>query len=178
MVSLNTGLEIDLTGQIAAETMGFAQFSATGAQTETIQGAQLSPGGKSILALRSVYAARNAKGEKVLKSKIVPCFRPGTVVSTSRNDIDYVVTEYGVAWLRGGLGKGTGERTGQRGPSRLPGKTPGSGKGEGAGVKELTVDGGVAYAGQHPFYNISSTVFWIRSTKARMVFCFLAFSFL
>ncbi len=101
MVSLNTGLEIDLTGQIAAESMGFAQFSATGAQTETIQGAQLSPGGKSILALRSVYAARNAKGEKVLKSKIVPCFRPGTVVSTSRNDIDYVVTEYGVAWLRG-----------------------------------------------------------------------------
>ena len=48
-----------------------------------------------------MYAARNAKGEKVLKSKIVPCFRPGTVVSTSRNDIDYVVTEYGVAWLRG-----------------------------------------------------------------------------
>ena len=101
MVSLNTGLEIDLTGQCAAESMGFTQFSATGAQTETVQGAQLSPGGKSILALHSVYSARNAQGEKVLKSKIVPYFRPGTIVSTSRNEIDYVVTEYGVAWLRG-----------------------------------------------------------------------------
>lgn len=101
MVSLNTGLEIDLTGQCAAESMGFTQFSATGAQTETIQGAQLSPGGKSILALRSVYSIRNAQGEKVLKSKIVPYFRPGTIVSTSRNEIDFVVTEYGVAWLRG-----------------------------------------------------------------------------
>ena len=101
MVSLNTGLEIDLTGQCAAESMGFIQFSATGAQTETVQGAQLSPGGKSILALHSVYSARNAQGAKVLKSKIVPYFRPGTIVSTSRNEIDYVVTEYGVAWLRG-----------------------------------------------------------------------------
>lgn len=101
MVSLNTGLEIDLTGQCAAETMGFTQFSATGAQTETVQGAQLSPGGKSILALHSVYSIRNAQGEKVLKSKVVPYFRPGTIVSTSRNEIDYVVTEYGVAWLRG-----------------------------------------------------------------------------
>lgn len=101
MVSLNTGLEIDLTGQCAAESMGFTQFSATGAQTETIQGAQLSPGGKSILALRSVYSVRNAQGEKVLKSKIVPYFRPGTIVSTSRNEIDFVVTEYGIAWLRG-----------------------------------------------------------------------------
>ncbi len=101
MVSLNTGLEIDLTGQCAAESMGFTQFSATGAQTETVQGAQLSPGGKSILALHSVYSVRNAQGEKVLKSKIVPYFRPGTIVSTSRNEIDFVVTEYGVAWLRG-----------------------------------------------------------------------------
>lgn len=101
MVSLNTGLEIDLTGQCAAESMGATQFSATGAQTETVQGAQLSPGGKSILALHSVYTARNIRGEKVLKSKIVPYFQPGTIVSTSRNEIDYVVTEYGVAWLRG-----------------------------------------------------------------------------
>lgn len=101
MVSLNTGLEIDLTGQCAAESMGFSQFSATGAQTETVQGAQLSPGGKSILALHSVYAAKNKEGQRVLRSKIVPCFHPGTIVSTSRNDLDYVVTEYGVAWLRG-----------------------------------------------------------------------------
>lgn len=101
MVSLNTALEIDLTGQCAAESMGFAQWSATGAQTETVEGAQLSPGGKSILALPSCYTARGKDGKKVLRSKIVLSFKPGTIVSTSRNDVDYVVTEYGTAWLRG-----------------------------------------------------------------------------
>ncbi len=101
MVSLNTALEIDLTGQCSAESMGFTQWSATGAQTETIEGAQLSPGGKSILALPSCYTARKQNGEKILRSKIVLSFRPGTVISTSRNDVDYVVTEYGTAWLRG-----------------------------------------------------------------------------
>lgn len=101
MVSLNTALEIDLTGQCAAESMGFTQWSATGAQTETVEGAQLSPGGKSILALPSCYTARGRDGEKILRSKIVLSFRPGTIVSTSRNDVDYVVTEYGTAWLRG-----------------------------------------------------------------------------
>ena len=101
MVSLNTALEIDLTGQIAAESMGMAQWSATGAQQETIRGAQLSQGGKSIVALHSSYYGRNEAGEKVLQSKIVPFFKPGTIVTTSRNDVDYIVTEYGVAWLRG-----------------------------------------------------------------------------
>ena len=101
MVSLNTALEVDLTGQISAETMGITQWSATGAQQETIRGAQLSPGGKSIVALHSSYYGRNAAGEKVLQSKIVPFFRPGTIVTTSRNDVDYIVTEYGTAWLRG-----------------------------------------------------------------------------
>lgn len=101
MVSLNTALEVDLTGQIAAETMGTTQWSATGAQQETIRGALLSPGGKSIVALHSSYYGRNAAGEKVLQSKILPFFKPGTIVTTSRNDVDYIVTEYGVAWLRG-----------------------------------------------------------------------------
>lgn len=64
MVSLNTALEIDLTGQCAAESMGFTQWSATGAQTETVEGAQLSPGGKSILALPSCYTARSRTGER------------------------------------------------------------------------------------------------------------------
>lgn len=101
MVSLNTALEIDLTGQIAAESMGMTQWSATGAQQETIRGAQLSQGGKSIIALHSSYYGRNEAGEKVQQSKIVPFFKPGTIVTTSRNDVDYIVTEYGVAWLRG-----------------------------------------------------------------------------
>lgn len=101
MVSLNTALEVDLTGQISAETMGPLQWSATGAQQETIRGAMLSPGGKSLVALHSSYYGRNEKGGKVLQSKIVPFFKPGTIVTTSRNDVDYIVTEYGVAWLRG-----------------------------------------------------------------------------
>ncbi len=101
MVSLNTALEVDLTGQISAETMGTLQWSATGAQQETIRGAMLSPGGKSLVALHSSYYGRNEKGEKVLQSKIVPFFKPGTIVTTSRNDVDYIVTEYGAAWLRG-----------------------------------------------------------------------------
>ena len=101
MVSLNTALELDLTGQVAAESMGTTQWSATGAQWETIYGSQLSGGGKSIVALHSSYYGRNEAGEKVLQSKIVPFFRPGTIVSTSRNNVDYVVTEYGTAWLRG-----------------------------------------------------------------------------
>ena len=101
MVSLNSTLEIDLTGQSAGESMGFRQFSASGAQPETIQGAQFSPGGKSILALPSAYEAKTADGKRVLQSKIVTSFRPGTVVTSSRTLVDYVVTEYGTACLRG-----------------------------------------------------------------------------
>ena len=72
-------------------------FSGSGGQAETIQGAQMSPGGKSILAMHSTYTDRDGK----LHSKIVPMLTPGAAVTTSRNDVDYVVTEYGIAWLRG-----------------------------------------------------------------------------
>lgn len=100
-VSINATLEIDLTGQAASETVGNLQFSGTGGQSETVMGAQRSKGGKSILAMHSTYTTRDEEGNEVLHSKIVPFLAPGAAVTTSRNDVDYVVTEYGVAWLRG-----------------------------------------------------------------------------
>ena len=90
-------LEMDLTGQAASESVGPVQFSGSGGQAETVQGAQMSPGGKSILAMHSTYTDRDGK----LHSKIVPMLTSGAAVTTSRNDVDYVVTEYGIAWLRG-----------------------------------------------------------------------------
>lgn len=94
MVSINTTLEIDLGGQCCSESIGHSQFSGTGGQSDTAVGAQLSPGGKSIIALYST-----AKNDTI--SKIVPLLTLGAVVSLQRNDVDYVVTEYGVAPLRG-----------------------------------------------------------------------------
>ena len=100
-VSVNASLEIDLPGQCASETVGNLQWSGTGGQSETVQGAQMSPGGKSIIAMHSTYSATDADGKEVLHSKIVPFLARGAAVTTSRNDTDYVVTEYGIAWLRG-----------------------------------------------------------------------------
>jgi acyl-CoA hydrolase len=101
MVSINTTIEVDLTGQCCSESIGYKQFSGTGGQADTAIGAQLSRNGKSIIALYSTASVKNENGEKVLTSKIVPCLKEGAVVSLTRNDVDYVVTEYGVAWLRG-----------------------------------------------------------------------------
>ncbi|MGE5422375.1 MAG: acetyl-CoA hydrolase/transferase family protein [Ignavibacteriales bacterium] len=94
MVSVNSALQFDLTGQCCAESVGSRLFSGTGGHKEFVNGAQESPGGKSILALYSTAA-------KDTISRIVPQFDPGTVVTTSRVDVDYIVTEYGVACLRG-----------------------------------------------------------------------------
>lgn len=101
MVSINTTLEVDLCGQCASESIGHVQFSGTGGQADTAIGAQMSQGGKSVIALYSTAKVKNENGEKVEVSKIVPMLKQGAVVSLSRNDVDYVVTEYGVAWLRG-----------------------------------------------------------------------------
>lgn len=100
-VSINATLEVDLTGQCASETVGNLQWSGTGGQSETVQGAQLSNEGKSIIAMHSTYTTKDANGQEMLHSKIVPFLASGAAVTTSRNDTDYVVTEYGVAWLRG-----------------------------------------------------------------------------
>ena len=94
MVSINSALQMDLTGQCCAESIGPRLFSGTGGHREFVHGATNSPGGKSILAFTST-----TKGDTV--SRIVPFFEPGTIVTTSRVDVDYVITEYGVACLRG-----------------------------------------------------------------------------
>ncbi len=100
-VSVNATLEIDLTGQCASETVGHYQWSGTGGQSETVQGSQMSKGGKSIIAMHSTYTTQDEHGNETLHSKIVPFLHTGAVVTTSRNDTDYIVTEYGIAWLRG-----------------------------------------------------------------------------
>jgi acyl-CoA hydrolase len=101
-VSINTSLEVDLTGQCASESLGSVQFSGTGGQADTAIGAQDAKGGKSFIALYSTTMARNKEtGEKEEVSKIVSQLKPGAAVSLSRSDVDYVVTEYGVAALRG-----------------------------------------------------------------------------
>ncbi len=101
-ISINTALEIDLTGQVCSESIGSMQFSGTGGQSDTAVGAQDAKNGKSFIALYSTAMIRNKEtGEKEEKSKIVAQLTKGAAVSLSRNDIDYVVTEYGVAELRG-----------------------------------------------------------------------------
>ena len=94
MVSVNTAMEIDLTGQICSESIGPVQFSGTGGAFDFAYGALNSKGGRYILALAST-----AKGGAI--SKIKTTLTPGAVVSVPRNLADIVVTEYGIAYLRG-----------------------------------------------------------------------------
>lgn len=102
MVSINTTLEIDLTGQCCSESIGSTQFSGTGGQADTAIGAQNSVDGKSIIALYSTANVRiPGSDERKRISKIVTRLAHGAAVSLSRNDVDFVVTEYGVAALRG-----------------------------------------------------------------------------
>ncbi len=101
-VSINTTIEIDLTGQCASESIGHKQFSGTGGQSDTAVGAQNSKGGMSFITLYSTANVKNPEtGEREEISKIVPLLKPGAGVSLSRNDVDYVVTEYGCVNLRG-----------------------------------------------------------------------------
>lgn len=94
LISINSCIEIDLMGQVASETIGLKQFSGTGGQVDYVRGAALSKGGKSIMAMPSTAAKGKA-------SRIVPFLAEGATVTTSRNDVDYVVTEYGIAKLKG-----------------------------------------------------------------------------
>lgn len=91
--SINSCMEVDLKGQVNSETVGGKQYSGIGGQLDHVRGAQLSEGGKSILALNST-----AKQDTI--SKIVPYFAPGNVTTVSRYDVQYIVTEYGVADLK------------------------------------------------------------------------------
>jgi len=101
-VSINTTIEVDLTGQCASESIGNVQFSGTGGQADTAISTQKVKNGKSFIALYSTAMVKNPVTlEREEISKIVATLKPGAAVSLSRNDVDYVVTEYGCVCLRG-----------------------------------------------------------------------------
>jgi acyl-CoA hydrolase len=97
MISVNATLQVDLTGQCASESIGMQQYSGTGGQLDFVQGAWLSNGGQSFIALTSTYTDKSGQRQ----SKIVPAFEPGTFVTTPRTEVDWIVTEYGAAQLKG-----------------------------------------------------------------------------
>ncbi|MCF7931592.1 MAG: 4-hydroxybutyrate--acetyl-CoA CoA transferase [Acholeplasmataceae bacterium] len=101
-VSINTTIEVDLTGQCASESIGTRHFSGTGGQADTAVGAQNSKDGMSFITLYSTAMVKNpVTGEREEISKIVPTLKEGAAVTLSRSDVDHVVTEYGCVRLSG-----------------------------------------------------------------------------
>ena len=98
LCAINATMQIDLIGQCGSESLGHLPYSGTGGQVDFVRAANRSKGGKAFIVLPST-----AKGGTV--SRIAPVLSPGTHVTTSKNDINYVVTEYGVAQLRGKTAK-------------------------------------------------------------------------
>ena len=94
MVSVNTALQVDIFGQVCSQSIGYRHFSGTGGQLDTHRGAQRSPGGRGIIALRST-----AKDGTI--STITPILAEGSEVTVPSQDVDTIVTEYGIAELRG-----------------------------------------------------------------------------
>jgi len=94
LISINSAIEVDLFGQVCADMIGTKQFSAVGGQVDFVRAAALSKGGKSIIAFPST-----TKNGSI--SRIVLQLQDGAAVTTTRNDVDYIVTEYGVASLKG-----------------------------------------------------------------------------
>ena len=103
MISINAALEVDLFGQVCAESVGTKHMSGSGGQIDYVRGACQSKGGKSFIAFSST-----AKGGTI--SKIKSILTPGAICTTSKNDVDHIVTEYGIASLRG---KSLGDRAKQ-----------------------------------------------------------------
>jgi acetyl-CoA hydrolase len=97
MVAINSALEVDLTGQVCADSIGPRMYSAVGGQLDFIYGASRSTGGVPIIALPSTSVLKDGS----VISKIVPMLKPGAGVVTTRNHVHYVVTEFGVAKLYG-----------------------------------------------------------------------------
>jgi acyl-CoA hydrolase/GNAT superfamily N-acetyltransferase len=94
MISINSAIEVDLTGQVCADSLGLMFYSGIGGQVDFVRGAARSKGGKPIIALPATAAGGNI-------SRIVPYLKQGAGVVTSRGDVHYVVTEYGAAFLHG-----------------------------------------------------------------------------
>lgn len=93
MISINSCIQIDITGQVCADSIGTRMYSGTGGQVDFVYGSSIAPGGKSIIAI----TARSKKGQP----RIVPLLTEGSGVVTTRSHVQYVVTEYGIASLRG-----------------------------------------------------------------------------
>ena len=93
MIAINSATEVDLTGQISADSIGTRIFSGTGGQLDFVRGATMSDGGKSVTA----FASRTNKG----KNKIVSLLNPGAGVVTPRSDAHWIVTEFGAVDLYG-----------------------------------------------------------------------------
>jgi len=96
MISINGAMQVDLMGQVCAESVGLKQFSGTGGQADFVRGAKWSRGGKSFLALPSTLTTDDGE----VKSKISLTLPLGSVVTTPRADVHYIVTEYGLADLK------------------------------------------------------------------------------
>jgi len=94
MVSINSCVQVDLMGQVASESIGLKQISGVGGQVDFVRGSNMCKDGKSIMAMSSTAG-------KGTISKIVPLLAEGSAVTTGRNDVNYVVTEYGIAQLKG-----------------------------------------------------------------------------
>ena len=97
MISINNTMEVDLFGQVSAETMGTRHISGSGGQQDFVLGAYRSKGGKSFICCSSVYTDRQGRAH----SRLVPTIAPGSVVTTTRTNIHYLVTEYGMVNLKG-----------------------------------------------------------------------------
>ena len=94
MVSINSCISVDLTGQVNSESVGSVQYSGSGGQNDTAFGAIHARNGRSIIAMHST-----AKNDTI--STIVPVLSPGSIVTLSRNNVDYIITEYGIAPMKG-----------------------------------------------------------------------------
>jgi len=97
MVAVNSAIEIDLTGQVCADSIGTKFFSGVGGQMDFIYGSSLSEGGLPIIALPSTSTSRDG----TVHNKIVPRLKSGAGVVTSRNHVHYIATEYGIVDLYG-----------------------------------------------------------------------------
>jgi 4-hydroxybutyrate CoA-transferase len=95
MISINSCMAVDLRGQVCSESIGTSIFGGSGGQLDFVRGARMSENGQSFIALRSVIEKPNGE----LLSKITLTLPEGSIVTTPRNDVQYIVTEYGIAQM-------------------------------------------------------------------------------
>jgi len=99
LVCINSCLAVDFMGQVVSDSIGTKQFSGVGGQVDFVRGAAMSLDGKGKAVIAMPSVANKKDGTMV--SKITPYIDHGAAVTTSRNDVDYIVTEYGIAELKG-----------------------------------------------------------------------------